>query len=332
MKLHASSPCARSEQQKVVGLASEIERALLQGLYGRTHAPIRTTLPLANDSSSFLSMPAVSAELGLCINKTATVVHRTEGDPRPTVHAVVTAFSTESGELLGTLDGNEVTRLKCAAVSALVTHRCTPEGADVLAIAGAGVQARQQALAVCAVRPIREVRLWARRRDRAEAFAGDLRHLLGDGVRVRVFATPEEAARRADVVSTATSSNVPLARFSDVLPTAHFNCMGGHTLVSREVPHELLQTSTLIVEDVATAVAEAGAVHAHALSLAELVNRDDRRHRTERTVFSSTGHAFLDLVTVAHLLGVRRSGVGRSQTMSAMAGATVALVSEGAVR
>jgi ornithine cyclodeaminase len=125
---------------------------------------------------------------------------------------------------------------------------------------------------------------------------------VGGEVRIAPCESLDEAARDADVIGTATASTTPLASFSALSPGVHINCMGGHTTASRELPLELLRSSTLIVEHVPTAVAEAGPVHAHAISLGELVNQDPAALRTRRTVFSSTGHAVLDLITTAHLL------------------------------
>lgn len=283
-------------------LMRELESALEQGLHERMQVPLREVVALEQPRSAFLSMPAVSEHFGLYINKVATIFERSATDPLPTVNAVVTAFSTRTGELLAMLDGAAVTNLKCAAVSALVTDRCARPDARVLAIAGTGVQARQQVVSVCSVRPIREVRLWARNASRCAAFAAELRASLGQDVRILPCESLEEAVRTADVIGTATASKVPLGRFSDLSPTVHLNCMGGHTTEAREVPLELLRTSTLIVEDLATAVAEAGPVHASALSLGQLVRTAREPLRAGRTVFSSTGHAFLDVITTAHLL------------------------------
>nr|MCU0681135.1 hypothetical protein [Polyangiaceae bacterium] len=194
--------------------------------------------------------------------------------------------------------------------SALVTDACAQAGARTLVVAGAGVQARQQVVSVCAVRPIEEVRVWARRTERAAAFVEEVRGALGRHVRIAAYASLDEAARGADVIGTATAAKAPIARFGDLADHVHINCMGGHTTESRELPPELLRHCTLIVEDVPTAVAEAGPLHAGALSLADLVKRDMTELRDRRTVFGSTGHAFLDLVTTAHLL--RALGVGET--------------------
>jgi ornithine cyclodeaminase/alanine dehydrogenase-like protein (mu-crystallin family) len=293
-------------------LVRELEIALMEGQHERMQVPIREVVTLDEPRAAFLSMPAVSRHFGLCVAKVATLFERAPGDVLPTVNAVVAAFSATTGELLALLDGAAVTNLKCAAVSALVTDRCARRDARVLAIAGTGAQARQQAVSVCAVRPIAEIRVWARSLARAAHFAIELRGIVGcdagRDVRITPCASLDEAVRGADVIGTATAANTPLASFSALSPGVHINCMGGHTTVSRELPHEVLRSATLIVEHVPTAVAEAGPVHAGALSLGELVNQDPDALRARRTVFSSTGHAFLDVITTAHLLRALEPG------------------------
>lgn len=287
-------------------LVRELEIALKEGHHERMQVPRREIVALDEPRAAFVSMPAVSGHLGIYINKVATIFERGPGDSRPTVNAVVAAFSARTGELRALLDGAAVTNLKCAAVSALVTDLCARNDARVLVIAGAGVQARQQAVAVCAVRRIEEIRVWARSFARAASFAAELRGSVGRGAGRELLITPceslDEAVRDADVIGTATASNTPLASFAVLSPDVHINCMGGHTTASRELPVELLRSSTLIVEHVPTAVAEAGAVHAGAVSLGALVTQYPAALRTRRTVFSSTGHAFLDAITTAHLL------------------------------
>lgn len=291
-------------------LVRELALALTEGQHERMQVPMREVIALDEPRAAFLSMPAVSRHLGIYIAKVATIFERARGDCLPTVNAVVAAFSATTGELLAVLDGAAVTNLKCAAVSALVTDRCARKDARVLAIAGAGVQARQQAASVCAVRPIEEIRVWARSMARAASFAAELRGMVGGeagrnagrDLRVTPCESLDDAVRDADVIGTATASKTPLASFSVLSPGVHINCMGGHTTASRELPLALLRSSTLIVEHVPTAIAEAGPVHAGAISLGELVQQDPVALRTRRTVFSSTGHAFLDVITTAHLL------------------------------
>lgn len=285
-------------------LADELDELVRHGAHQKITVPPREIIDVEGDQGICLSMPAVSSQHGLYINKVATIFERLADDPRPRIHALVTAFSARTGELLALLDGAAVTNIKCAAVSALVTRYCSADNAEVLAVIGAGVQARQQVHAVCAVRRIREIRLHARNPARLRAFAEEVQAEFGERAKVVVAASVDEAVAGADVISTATASSDPIGRFAHLKPAVHINCMGGHTVTSRELPREVIESAVLVVEDVATAVAEAGKHHRDALGLDKLVSHASDDLKSRMTVFSSTGHAFLDLVTVAYLLRV----------------------------
>ena len=78
--------------------------------------------------------------------------------------------------------------------------------------------------------------------------------------------------------------------------------MGNHTPPSRELPIRILQQSLLIVEDIPTAILEAGEIHRDAITIEKLVKQTPSKLQQQRTVFASTGHAFLDLITVGYVL------------------------------
>jgi ornithine cyclodeaminase/alanine dehydrogenase-like protein (mu-crystallin family) len=291
----------------VRSLAEVMREALRSGSVGRMRVPPRETVQDAV-GRKFISMPAVSADQDLYINKVATIV--AAPDTGATVTSVVPMFSASSGRFLGTLDGTTVTNLKCAAVTALVTDRCAASDSRVLGIIGSGVQARQQFLGVSAVRDLAEVRVWSRSARHAEAFAWDISAASGAGASpdVVVCGTAEEASRDVDILSTATASTAPLPISERMSGHLHINCMGGHTTESRELSAELLRTSVVIVEDLPTAIAEAGESHAAALELTALTTPGAAGLAQQRTVFASTGCAYLDLITCAYLLG--RDGTG----------------------
>ncbi|WP_308307352.1 ornithine cyclodeaminase family protein [Streptomyces sp. ISL-10] len=279
----------------VAAVAALMRESLRSGAVRRMAVPLRQVVDDGR-GARFLSMPAVSADHGLCINKTATI---TDG-PGPTVTSVVPVFSATSGELLGVLDGAAVTDLKCAAVTAVVTDHCAARSSAVLGIVGSGVQAWQQYLGVSAVREITEVRVHSRTTAHAEALCERIR---GAGLaRAVVCASAEEATSGADVVSTATTSVHPLPIAADLPEHVHLNCMGAHTTESRELPRSLLAAATLVVEDIEIAVAEAGEIHRTAIGLESLVTGGHTGLDGRPTVFSSTGHAALDLITCAHLM------------------------------
>ena len=86
----------------------------------------------------------------------------------------------ETGELRALLNASPITEIRTAAVSAVATRVLARPDARVVAILGAGVQARSHAEAMRAVFDDAEIRTWSR----------------ADG------ATPENVLRGADVVCT----------------------------------------------------------------------------------------------------------------------------------
>lgn len=290
---------APADTRLVRSLAEAILEGLSAGAVGRMLVPRRETVEDAA-GAKFISMPAVSPDHDLYVNKVATIVESGAGS---TVTSVVPMFSVSTGRFLGSLDGTTVTNLKCAAVTALVTDRCATPEARVLGIIGSGVQARQQFLGVSAVRDVEEVRIWSRDPDNASAFARDIEAMAAGGVNVVVCGSAEQASRDVDILSTATTSVDPLPISTRLPEHVHINCMGGHTTESRELSAELLRTSVVIVEDLSTAIAEAGESHAAALELNALTAPGSVGLAQQRTVFASTGCAYLDLITCAHLMG-----------------------------
>lgn len=292
----------RPPGERVRALADDMRAALRAGAVQRMVVPARET---AQDAAGtrFVSMPAVSPDHDLYVNKVATILTSAAGGS--TVTAVVPVFTASDGRLLGVLDGAAVTDLKCAAVTALVTDRCAAPDSRVLGVIGSGVQAHQQVVGVSAVRDLAEVRVHSRRPEHAAAFARSIAATAasnGSAVRVVVCATAEEASRGVDILSTATTSTDPLPISPRLPDHVHVNCMGAHTTRSRELPEQLLRTSVLVVEDVPTAVREAGPLHAAAVELDVLDTPAAAGFAGRRTVFSSTGCAWLDLVTCAHLV------------------------------
>ncbi len=285
----------------VRALAAEMRAGLRSGAVGRMIVPARET---AEDpvGTKFISMPAVSPDYDLYINKVATIVAPGTPGRGATVTSVVPMFSVSTGRFLGLADGTAVTNAKCAAVTALVTESCAATGAAVLGIIGSGVQARQQYLGVAAVRDLTQVRIFSRDPAHAAAFGRDVTAMAGPGVSVVVCDSAAQASRDVDILVTATTSAEPLPISPELPGHVHVNCVGAHTVASRELSEEMLRTSVLIVEDRPTAVAEAGPLHQRAVELDALDTPAAAGFAGQRTVFSSTGCAYLDLITCAHLL------------------------------
>jgi ornithine cyclodeaminase/alanine dehydrogenase-like protein (mu-crystallin family) len=126
-----------------------------------------------------------------------------------------------------------------------------------MAVIGSGFQARSQAEAVCAVRPIREIRVWSRSQEKRTEYAREMSRQLA--VEVIAADSARKAVEGAHVVSTATFAKEPVIESEWVAPAAHVNAMGSNVATRRETPAALvLRANPVVVDSVDQAKIEAG--------------------------------------------------------------------------
>ena len=286
-------------------LVDAVEAAYRDVAAGRDRSPVRTRVELPN--GDLLLMPGVREGGRGTAVKVVTVVPANAGRGLPTVQAVVVWLDAASGEPLAALDGTELTAMRTGAASGVGTRLLARPDASVLALFGCGGQAAWQVRAVCAVRPIREVRVFARTRATRETFAARMADELGPAVRVMASESAQEAVRGAQVVCCATTSSQPVFDASWIEPGTHVNGIGAFRLDMVEIPPELFARAALVAVDArAAALAEAGDLVAaieRGLLPADgflevgTLDPDGDRHRDPAvvTIFKSVGLAIQDL-------------------------------------
>jgi ornithine cyclodeaminase len=235
----------------------------------------------------------------------------------PSVGGTVLWVDGPTGQITAMLDAATLTALRTGAASGLATSLLAPPDSSVLAMLGAGDQAADQVGAVCAVRPIRAVRVFSRRADRRESLCAQL-SAAHPGVSFTPTGSSPEAVRGADVVCTATRSEAPLFEAADLAPDAHVNAVGAYTPQMCEVPAEAFgQAAIVVIDQLEAALAEAGdviqAIDAGQLEQGSLVEiggllGGQARPPGGLTIFKSVGIAAQDWA-LADLV-VSRSGEG----------------------
>jgi ornithine cyclodeaminase/alanine dehydrogenase-like protein (mu-crystallin family) len=136
---------------------------------------------------------------------------------------LVLLFSTETGEPLAIFPDGVMQRLRVAATSAVAANLLARADAAILGLLGSGWQAGAHAPAMCAVRPIREVRVFSPTRANREAFARTASAEIG--VPVSAVDTPEVAARGADILVCATNAIRPIVVADWLRPGMHVTCV-----------------------------------------------------------------------------------------------------------
>ncbi len=281
---------------------------------GRAKVPLRTVLPLRSEGGSVLFMPAALGGADVASVKVVSVAPTNVARGVALIQAAVVVIDADTGQPKALLEGAALTALRTGAAGGVAARALSREDARVLALYGAGAQARTQLEAVLAVRPIREVRVVARHREHAEAFARDVAR---GGVRAEAWGA--DAARGADIVVCATSSATPVFDAALLADGVHVTGVGSYRPEMREIPPEALRGARVIVDQREAALAESGeivaAVRAGYLSPADLVEIGEpsarRASPTERTVFKSVGNAIQDLVVASRIVrNAERLGLG----------------------
>lgn len=293
--------CAMAEAIEAV---AEGFRALSEG---RAHAPARVGVPLAGEGVS-LAMPCSIDGWAYASVKVVNVAPGNVAARLPLIHATVVLIEARTGRALAILDGTSVTALRTGASGGVAARALARPDASVLALFGAGAQARTQLLGAAAALPgLREARVVARDASHTAAFVAWARTepaLAGVAVRA---AGAGEALRGADLVVTATTSATPVFDGAALAPGVHVTAVGAFRPTARELDEATIRGARLVVDERHAAFAEAGELQGlrpeDAAELGEVLagRAPGRTSRDERTVFKSVGNAVQDLVVAARV-------------------------------
>jgi alanine dehydrogenase len=184
-----------------------------------------------------LVMPAWRS--GGCIGvKLVTVFPGNSALGHPSVHGTYSLFDGATGVPLASLDGTELTRRRTAAASALAARYLARADSSRLLMVGTGALATHVIESHARVRPIKSVKIWGRRAERAAAIA---RELSGRGYDVEATEDLEAGVRWADIVSCATLAAAPLIEGRWLRPGQHIDLIGAFTPTMREADDAALR-------------------------------------------------------------------------------------------
>jgi alanine dehydrogenase len=218
----------------------------------------------------------------------------------------VTLYDGKTGEMLCLMQGDWLGRYRTGAASGVATKHLSRPESSVLAVIGSGTQAFTQALAVAAVRNLKEIRVFSKTPEKRDAFARQLNETLK--IKTVASATGEEAVQGADVVCTATSSREPVLFGAWLAPGTHVNLVGSNFLTKTEADLEVItRAQRLVVDHKEQAQSEAGdfveALNQHRITWTEVVelgrivaHRETGRGSPDQiTLFKSIGIAIEDI-------------------------------------
>lgn len=157
-------------------------------------------------------------------------------------------WNSESGAIEAIIEAFALGQMRTGGISGLATRHMAEPSASTLALIGAGKQALSQAAAVMAVRPISEVRVFSRTREKSERLVMELSALFAQ-VDIRAAASIEEASRDAQIVTLVTRAREPILESAMVAHGTHINAVGAITPEREELSQDIFQRATFVSAD-----------------------------------------------------------------------------------
>lgn len=236
-----------------------VREAYIQLSAGQAVVPLRTPVAVEKRGGVTLFMPAYLAGSDALGAKIVSVFPSNPEQGLPTIHAVVIVVDAVSGRPVAIMDGTFLTALRTGAASGVATDLLARPNADVVAIFGAGAQARTQLEAVCTVRPVKQVWVYDSLPHTAAAYVDEMKQ-RGQPfpAAIAVADTPAQAVHLADVICTATTSKRPVFGDADLKPGVHINAIGAYTPEMQEIPAQTVVRAKVVVDSRSACLAEAG--------------------------------------------------------------------------
>ncbi len=232
-------------------------------------------------------------------------------------------YAATSGKPLALIEADFFNVVRTGAATAVATRHLARSDSTILCQIGAGRIGAGQLEAVCAARPVREARIYARTRDKLEHFCRAMSQRLD--IEVIPAASAEAAVRGAHIINVITKSSLPVLEGAWLAAGQHINAAGSNVLTRRELDARAVQRcEVLCVDSRETArrecgdllpLVESGELQWDALpELGEIIAgmRRGRVSDEQITLYESHGMAVQDLYVAAKVLDLARAqGLGR---------------------
>ncbi|MHB8499771.1 MAG: ornithine cyclodeaminase family protein [Candidatus Acidiferrales bacterium] len=229
-----------------------IETAYRQKAGGRASEHKRVTVQFPPGSGYYTDCsirinPGILPDMDSGALRIYSLYHReqvTEQHPRVLDYVmakeVLLLYTYEGGlELAAIMADYRIMNVRTAAPTGVATRAMSNPTSRVLGVVGAGRHAPWQIAAVCAVRPIEEIRIHSRTPESRNRLVSELRSR--SSLNIRAVDSAQEAVDQADVVVTVTNANRPVIDGAWLKPGAHVN-----VIARGEIDVETIRRAELI--------------------------------------------------------------------------------------
>jgi alanine dehydrogenase len=212
----------------------------------------------------------------------------------PTVMAIIALINPKNGFPIALMAGSWITAMRTGAAGGIAAKYLARKDSSIIALIGAGTQARTQLMALKA----------------KNEFIAEAKLMYSEKIE-KIFSTntAEEAVKGSDIIVTTTPSRNPIVMNDWIDKGMHINCIGADAPGKQELDPAILKRSKIVIDDWNQA-SHSGEIN---VPLAKgIISKKDiwaeigeicaglkqgRMDNEEITIFSSTGLAIQDAVT-----------------------------------
>jgi ornithine cyclodeaminase/alanine dehydrogenase-like protein (mu-crystallin family) len=161
---------------------------------------------------------------------------------------------------LAGLEGNYLTALRTGAASGVATYYLAKKDSSVLAIIGAGFQARTQLEAIFSVRYIKSVNIYDINEQQSIKYLELMKNKFSNvSLKWTISYSAEEAIENADIICITTTSKTPVFSGEKIKVGIHVNAVGSFTPQTQEIDIQtLLKADKIYVDSIEVALKETG--------------------------------------------------------------------------
>lgn len=291
---------------------SEIIDSIEELISGSAHssvwsAPKAVILP--EDGRYMMAALAAADDPALLAVKTVVLNPGNPSRGLPAINGLVTMLDSKTGVPAAILDGNWITAVRTAGLSAVAAKYMARPDSSVVAFIGSGVQARSHLKAFADIYPLEEVRIFGRGQENIDHLCRTANELGKSAV---VCASSKDAVADADLIVSSVTYSATLEPFLDAnwLKPGTFAAITD--LGVPWISASLSAFSRIVIDDLQQEAALPNKLAPPELvtgDLAGLVLRkfEGREQSDERSAFIFRGHALGDLALSA--VAYRKAGL-----------------------
>ena len=259
--------------------------------------------PVINKDSTMLLMPAWNPGKDAGV-KILTVSPENSRFNLPSINGTYIYFDAINGTLKAILAAKSLTAKRTAATSALASSYLSREDSNSILMIGTGALSVNLIKAHASVRPIKNVFVWGRNFQKAQAICNQLSN---ENFTATPIKSIKEKISEVAIISSATLSETPLILGKYLQPSQHIDLVGAYKKVMREADNDTMSRASVFVDNfggfqesgdifipLQEGIIQESDIKADLFDLCSNTKKG-RVNSEEITVFKSVGHALEDL-------------------------------------